>query len=56
MCVDGLLPANLCVVALNSSEECLKFESFRLQHIQIVNKTPSYKTKSVGNNAPGEQS
>ena len=47
----GLLPPNLCLVTLLSLEQCLQFERFRLQHIQVVNKTSSFKTKLIGNNA-----
>ena len=37
--VEGLLPSKLGLVTLFSSEQCLQFERFCLQHIQIVNKT-----------------
>ena len=38
--VEGLVPANLCLVTLLlSSEQCSQFERFRLQHVQMVNKT-----------------
>ena len=48
---EGLLHADLCLATLLSSEQCLKFERFRLQHVQIVNKTSGVKTKLTGNNA-----
>ena len=51
MNVGGLLPANLCLVILLNSEQCSQFERFRLQHIQMVNKTSSFKTKFIGHNA-----
>jgi len=38
--VQVLLPANLCLVILLSSEQCSKFEGFRLQHVQMANKHP----------------
>ena len=50
MNVEGLLPANLCLGDLLSSEQCSQFERFRLQHVQI-NKSSSFKTKLIGNNA-----
>ena len=37
MLVEGLLPANLCLVILLSLEQCSQFERFCLQHVQIVN-------------------
>ena len=49
--VEGLVPANLCLVMLLSSTRCSQFARFRLQHITIVNKTSSFKTKLIGNNA-----
>ena len=36
MHVEGLLPANLCLVTVLSSEQCLQFERFRQQHVQMV--------------------
>ena len=45
MYVEGLLPSNLCLVTLLNSEQCLQFERFRLQHIQMVDKTSIFKTK-----------
>ena len=48
---EGLLPANLCLVALLSAEHCSQSEGFRLQHVQMVNKTASFKTELIGNNA-----
>ena len=47
MHVEGLLPANLCLVTLLSFEQCSKLENFRLQHVQIVNKTSRLKTKLI---------
>ena len=47
---EGLLPANLCLVTLISLEQCSQFERFRLQHIQVINKTCTFKTKLIGNN------
>ena len=47
--VEGLLPANLCL-SLLSSEQCAQFERFRIQHVQMVNKASSFKTKLIGNN------
>jgi len=41
--VEGLPSANLHIVTLISSEQCSQFERFRLQHVQIVNKTSSSK-------------
>ena len=46
--VEGLLPANLCLVTLLSSKQCLQFERFRLQHVKMVNE---FKKKLIGNNA-----
>jgi len=46
MHVEGLLPANLCLVTFLSSEQC----NFRLQNVQMVNKTSAFKT-FIGNNA-----
>ena len=50
MHVEGLLPANLCLVTLLSSEKSLQFEKFHLQHVQMVNKS-RFKAKLTGNNA-----
>ena len=36
MRVEGLLPADLCLVTLASSEQCSQFDNFRLQYVQIV--------------------
>ena len=41
---EGLLPANLCLVTLLNSEQCSTLERFRLQHVEKVNKTSSFKT------------
>ena len=41
MHVEGLLPANLCLVTLLSWGKRLQFKSVHLQHIQTVNKTSS---------------
>ena len=51
MHVEGLLGVNLCLVTLFSWEQCSQLERFRLQNIQMVNKTSSVKTKLVGSNA-----
>ncbi len=61
MHVERLLPANLCLVNLLSSEfvqivNISQFERFLLQPIQMVNKTCSVKTKLIGNNDEGKQS
>jgi len=45
------MPANLCLVTLFTSEQCLQLERFGLQHIQMVNKTASFKTRFIDNNA-----
>ena len=45
MHVESLQPANLCLVTLLSSEQCSQFERVRLQHVQMVNKTSSFKTR-----------
>ena len=49
--VEDLLPANLCLVTVLSSEQYPQFETFCQQHVQIVNNTFSFKTKLIGNNA-----
>ena len=53
MHVEDLLAAvcDFTVVTLLSSEQCSQFETFHQQHIQMVNKTFSFKTKFIGNNA-----
>jgi len=51
MHVEGLQPANLCLVTSLSSVQCSQFETFRLQHDRFVNKTSSFKTTLIGNNA-----
>ena len=48
--VEGLLPANLCLVPLLRSGKCTQFENFPLQHGRIVNKIYSFKTKLIVNN------
>ena len=49
---DNIQPANLSlVVTLLSSEQCSQFKRFHQQHIKMVNKTSSFKTKLIGNNA-----
>ena len=53
MRVEGLLAANLCLVTILSSEQCTQFERFRLELVQMVNKTSKFKTKFIGNNAKG---
>ena len=55
MHVEGLLPANLCLVSLLSSEQCSQFERFCLQPVQMVNKTSSFKTKLIVNNVEASQ-
>ena len=50
MHVGDLLLANLGLVTLFSSETNSPFERFRLPHVQIINKTSSFKTKLIGNN------
>ena len=49
MHVEGLLPADLCLLTLLISEQCSQFERFFPQHVQMVNKTSSFKTKLLGN-------
>ena len=49
--VECLLPPKLWFDTLLSSKRYSQFERFHPQHIQMVNKTPSFKTKSIGNNA-----
>ena len=49
--VEGLLSANLCLVTLLRSEKFSQFERFHLQHVKTVNKTSSFDTKLIGNNA-----
>ena len=39
MHVECLLAAKLCLVTLLNSEQYLQCERFRLQHVQMVNKT-----------------
>ena len=51
MRAEGTMPPNLCLVTVLTSEQCLQFETFCLQHVQIVNKTCSFKTALMGNNA-----
>jgi len=51
MHAEGLLPASLCSVSLLSSEQCLQFERFHLQHAQVVNQTFSFKRELIGNKA-----
>ena len=40
---DGLLPANVCLVSLLSSEQRSQFERFRLHHAQMINKTSIFE-------------
>ena len=49
MHVEGLPPAKLCLVTLLNLEQCLPFERFHLQHIEMVNKTYNFKTKLTNN-------
>jgi len=51
MHVEGLLPANLCLITLLSSEYCSQFERFCLQHVQMIKKISRFKTKFIGNDA-----
>ena len=51
MHVESLQPANLCLVTLLSSEQCSQFQRLHLQQVHIVNKTSSFKTEFIGNNA-----
>ena len=51
MHVEGLLPVNLYLVTLVSLEHCSKIERFRLQRIQMVKKTSSFKTELIGSSA-----
>ena len=43
MHVEGSLPANLCLVTLLSSVQCLQFERFRQQNVQMVTEYPVSK-------------
>ena len=45
------MSANLCLVTVLSLEQCSEFDRFRLQHVQMVNKTSSFKTKLICNKA-----
>ena len=49
--VEGLLPASLCLATLLSLEQCFQIKRYRLQHVQMVNKTSSIKTELIGSNA-----
>ena len=51
MHIGSLLPANLCLVTLLSSEQCSQFERFRPQDVQMLNpnKSSNFKTKLTGN-------
>ena len=51
MQVEYLVPANLCLVTLVNLDQCSQFERFHLQHVEMVNKTSSFKTKFIGKNA-----
>ena len=44
------MPANLCLFTLLSSKHCSQFEQFHLQHVQMVDKISSFKTKLIDNN------
>jgi len=48
--VDCLQPGSLCLVTLLTLEKNLQFERIRLQHIKMVNKTSSVKTKLIDSN------
>ena len=47
MQAEGLLPAHLCLVVFLSSEQCLQFESSRLQHVQTKTKHPVSRQNRV---------
>jgi len=51
MHVEGPVPTKLRLVTLVSLVQCLQFDIFRLQHVQIASKTLRFKTKLIGNNA-----
>ena len=51
MFVEDLLPASVFSYFILSLEQFSQFERFCLQHLQMVNKTSSFKTKLIGNNA-----
>ena len=44
---EGLLPADLCLVTLLSSEQCSQFESSHSQYVQKVNQTSSFTTQRL---------
>ena len=46
-----MLTVNLSLLSLLSSEQCSQFERFYLQHVEMVNKMFSFKTKLIGSNA-----
>ena len=60
MLIEGLLPTNVCLVAVLSSEQCPRFERFRLWHVQMVTKRPvsnqnwSAIGRGDGNSSPFE--
>ncbi len=47
MQVEDLLPAKLCPVTLLSSGQCSQFVRFRLQQVQMGNKTSSFKQNLI---------
>ena len=51
MHVEGLLPDNVGLFYFLRSVQCSQYERFRLQHVQMVNNTSSFKPKLIGNNA-----
>ena len=53
--VEGLLPAKLCLFTLLSSEQCSLFERFRLQQVQMINKTSNFQTKLMAIMPRGEE-
>ena len=55
MHIEGLLHANLCLASLLSSVQCSQLERFRLQHVQMVNKTNKVSKKLFGDNAKGSR-
>ena len=46
-----MLPTNLCLVTLLSSDTFSQFERFRLHHVRLVNKQSICRTKNIDNNA-----
>ena len=47
-----MLPTNLCLVTLLSSDTFSQFERFRLHYVRLVNKQSIFRTtKMIDNNA-----